>query len=93
MTTAYEQFINLQKKLKEVSDLAGFSESFYNIIREPERIIEVNIPVKMDDGTTRTFRAFRSAHSSALGPSKGGVRYDESVTYEEVKVLSTLMSL
>lgn len=93
MTTAYEQFINLQKKLKEVSDLAGFSESFYNIIREPERIIEVNIPVKMDDGTTKTFRAFRSAHSSALGPSKGGVRYDESVTYEEVKVLSTLMSL
>ena len=43
MTTAYEQFINLQKKLKEVSDLAGFSESFYNIIREPERIIEVNL--------------------------------------------------
>ena len=93
MTKAYDQFINLQKKLKEVSDLAGFSESFYNIIREPERIIEVNIPVKMDDGTTQTFRGFRSAHSSALGPSKGGVRFDESVTYEEVKVLSTLMSL
>ena len=93
MTKAYNQFINLQKKLKEVSDLAGFSESFYNIIKEPERIIEANIPVKMDDGTTKTFRAFRSAHSSALGPSKGGVRFDESVTYEEVKVLSTLMSL
>lgn len=93
MTKAYDQFINLQKKLKEVSDLAGFSESFYNIIKEPERIIEANIPVKMDDGTTKTFRAFRSAHSSALGPSKGGVRFDESVTYEEVKVLSTLMSL
>ena len=93
MTKAYDQFINLQKKLKEVSDLAGFSESFYNIIKEPERIIEVNIPVKMDDGTTQTFRGFRSAHSSALGPSKGGVRFDESVTYEEVKVLSTLMSL
>ena len=93
MTKAYDQFINLQKNLKEVSDLAGFSESFYNVIKEPERIIEANIPVKMDDGTTKIFRAFRSAHYTALGPAKGGVRFDESVTYEEVKVLSTLMSL
>lgn len=93
MTKAYDQFINLQKKLKKVSDLAGFSESFYELIKEPERVIEANIPVKMDDGTTKTFKAFRSAHSTALGPAKGGVRFDESVTYEEVKVLSTLMSL
>lgn len=93
MTKAYDQFINLQKKLKEVSDLAGFSESFYEVIKEPERVIEANIPVKMDNGTTKTFRAFRSAHSTALGPAKGGVRFDKSVTYEEVKVLSTLMSL
>lgn len=93
MTKAYDQLINLQKKLKKVSDLAGFSESFYELIKEPERVIEANIPVKMDDGTTKTFKAFRSAHSTALGPAKGGVRFDESVTYEEVKVLSTLMSL
>ncbi|WP_296113441.1 Glu/Leu/Phe/Val dehydrogenase [uncultured Anaerococcus sp.] len=93
MTKANEQFKNLQNKLKEVSKLAGFSESFYNIIKEPERTIEVNIPVKMDDGRTETFRAYRSAHSTALGPAKGGVRFDESVSYEEVKVLSTLMSL
>ncbi len=93
MTKAYDQLINLQKKLKEVSDLAGFPESFYNIINEPERIIETNIPVKMDDGSVKTFRAFRSAHSTALGPAKGGVRFHETVTYDEVKVLSTLMSL
>ena len=93
MTKAYDQFINLQKKLKEVSELAGFSKSFYEIIKEPERVIEVNIPVKMDNGTSKCFKAYRSSHNTALGPAKGGVRFDESVTYDEVKVLSTLMSL
>ena len=93
MSNAKEQFLDLQDKLKKVCEIAGLSESFYEIIKEPERIIEANIPVKMDDGTTKTFRAFRSAHSTALGPSKGGVRFHQSVTYEEVKVLSTLMSL
>lgn len=93
MTKAYQEFINLQEKIKKACETAGFSESFYQVIKEPERIIETNIPVKMDDGSVKTFKAFRSAHSTALGPAKGGVRFHETVTYDEVKVLSTLMSL
>lgn len=93
MTTAYQEFINLQEKIKKACDKAGFSESFYQVIKEPERVIETNIPVKMDDGSVKSFKAFRSAHSTALGPAKGGVRFHETVTYDEVKVLSTLMSL
>lgn len=93
MTKAYQEFINLQEKIKKACETAGFSESFYLVIKEPERIIETNIPVKMDDGRVKTFKAFRSAHSTALGPAKGGVRFHETVTYDEVKVLSTLMSL
>ena len=93
MTKAYQEFINLQEKIKKACETAGFSESFYQVIKEPERIIETNIPVKMDDGSVKTFKAFRSAHSTALAPAKGGVRFHETVSYEEVKVLSTLMSL
>ena len=93
MTKAYQEFINLQEKIKKACETAGFSESFYQVIKEPERIIETNIPVKMDDGSVKTFKAFRSAHSTALGPAKGGVRFHETVSYDEVKVLSTLMSL
>ena len=93
MTTAYQEFINLQEKIKKACEKAGISESFYEIIKEPERVIETNIPVKMDDGSVKTFKAYRSAHSTALGPAKGGVRFHETVSYEEVKVLSTLMSL
>lgn len=91
--TAKDQLKNLQGKLKAASQEAGLSESFYNIIKDPERTIEVSIPVKMDDGTVKTFRAYRSVHSTALGPGKGGVRFDKTVTVDEVKVLSTLMSL
>ena len=93
MDTSNNQFKNLQANLKRACDKLELDSSVYEIIKEPERIIEANIPVKMDDGTTKTFRAFRSVHSTALGPGKGGVRFDETVTYEEVKVLSTLMSL
>lgn len=62
------------------------------IIAEPERILEVNIPVRMDDGTLKVFTGFRAQHSTVLGPAKGGVRYHPSVSLDEVKTLSFWMT-
>jgi glutamate dehydrogenase/leucine dehydrogenase len=59
----------------------------------PERIIEVNIPVKMDDGSTRVFTGYRSQHNGARGPYKGGIRYHQDVTRDEVMALSAWMSI
>lgn len=59
----------------------------------PERVIEVSIPVVMDDGTTRVFTGYRSQHNGARGPYKGGIRYHQDVNKDEVMALSTWMSI
>lgn len=60
---------------------------------EPERVIEVNIPVRMDNGDTQVFKGFRSQHNNARGPYKGGIRFHPLVTREEVMALSIWMSV
>ena len=62
------------------------------IIAIPERTLEVSIPVKMDDGTTKVFTGYRSQHSTILGPAKGGVRYHQNVSMDEVKTLAFWMT-
>ncbi|MDO4935962.1 MAG: Glu/Leu/Phe/Val dehydrogenase [Phascolarctobacterium sp.] len=62
------------------------------IIAEPERVLEVHIPVRMDDGSLKVFTGFRAQHSTVLGPAKGGVRYHPSVCLDEVKTLSFWMT-
>lgn len=59
----------------------------------PERIIEVSIRLRMDDGSEQVVPGFRSQHSSLLGPYKGGIRFHVDVSREEVMALSLLMSL
>lgn len=61
-------------------------------LSEPDRIIEGDLEVKMDDGSTKKFKAFRSQHDDARGPYKGGIRFHQNVSLEEVKALSTWMT-
>lgn len=67
-------------------------EVYYDYLKEPERFIEITIPVRMDDGSTRIFKGYRSQHSSLRGPSKGGIRFHPQVDADEVKALSLWMS-
>lgn len=62
------------------------------IIGAPERTIEVSIPVKMDDGSVKVFTGYRSQNSTVLGPAKGGVRYHQNVSMDEVKTLGFWMT-
>ena len=62
------------------------------ILSNPNRIIEVSIPVKMDNGAIKVFRGFRVQHCNLPGPYKGGIRYHPNVDMEEVKALATLMT-
>lgn len=70
----------------------GLNPGAAAIIAHPERTLEVSIPVKMDDGTTRVFTGYRSQHSTVLGPAKGGVRYHQNVSMDEVKTLAFWMT-
>lgn len=62
-------------------------------LKEPERVLTVSIPVRMDDGEVRAFIGYRSQHSDVIGPCKGGVRFHPDVTLDEVKALSMWMTI
>lgn len=80
--------IPLNKAIEVMQLDAGASA----IIATPERTLEVSIPVKMDDGSTKVFTGYRSQHSTVLGPAKGGVRYHQNVSMDEVKTLAFWMT-
>lgn len=79
---------NLHEALKEIG-----REEYYSRLENPERFVEVNFPVQMDDGSKKMFQGFRSQHNTARGPGKGGIRFSEHVNEDEVKALSLWMLL
>src|SRR5882672_4289667 len=62
------------------------------ILRTPKRVMEVSIPVKLDNGQVKVFTGFRVQHNVARGPAKGGIRYHPNVTLDEVKALAAWMT-
>lgn len=67
-------------------------EHVHTILRQPKTEIIVNFPVKMDDGRYRLFKGYRIQHSNILGPYKGGMRFHEVTSLDEVKALAALMT-
>ncbi|MFA9398929.1 MAG: Glu/Leu/Phe/Val dehydrogenase [Clostridiaceae bacterium] len=85
-------FIIAQMQLKAACDKLGEEEAVYLLLSEPERTLEVSIPVKMDDGSSKIFKGYRVQHNDAPGPTKGGVRFHPNVTKDEVKALAMWMT-
>jgi len=74
------------------ADALGLDQDTREMIKYPERVLTVTVPVRMDDGHIRRFEAFRVQHSTARGPAKGGIRFHPQVTIDEVKALATWMT-
>ena len=84
--------VGAQRRVKVACDKLGMPADVYEILKNPMRMFEVSIPVKMDDGSVRVFTGFRAQHNTAVGPSKGGVRFHPMVTRDEVAALSIWMT-
>lgn len=70
----------------------GLDPGISAIMRSPRATLEVNFPVKMDDGSVQVFTGFRVQHNTARGPAKGGIRFHPAVTLDEVKALAMWMT-
>ena len=81
-----------QKQVKSACDKLNADPAVYEILKNPMRVLEVSFPVKLDNGTVKTFVGYRSQHNNAVGPFKGGLRFHPNVTRDEVKALSTWMT-
>lgn len=83
-----------QEQLQNALDVLDYPnrEEVWQSLKEPERILEVSIPTRMDNGEIKDFKGFRCQHNTALGPAKGGVRYHWNVSRSEVKSLAMWMT-
>lgn len=87
-------FLSAQKQMQTAYQfLEGKYDDEFQKILTPDRVIEVSIPVKMDNWRLKVFTWYRSQHNAARGPYKGWVRYHENVSKDEVMALSMWMSI
>ena len=90
-----DAFQNARKQIRHACDLyeeCKLDTNKYELISHPRRILEVNIPIRMDSGYIKTFTWFRSQHNDARWPFKGWIRFHQDVNREEVKALSMWMT-
>ena len=87
--TAYD---SAMENFDLAADALNLTIDVRNMIKYPERILHVNLPVRMDNGHIQRFEGYRVQHSTARGPAKGGIRYHPGVTLDEVKALATWMT-
>jgi glutamate dehydrogenase (NAD(P)+) len=84
-------FESFQEQVGDAAAHVDVDDGLLERLRNPERILETNLSVEMDDGSIEIFRAFRSQFNGDRGPYKGGIRYHPQVSREEVKALSGWM--
>jgi glutamate dehydrogenase/leucine dehydrogenase len=85
-------FEAMMSRFHVASQILGLEEEIYNVLKNPARQVIVSLPVTMDDGSIKVFEGYRVIHSTILGPSKGGIRFDMNVNLDEVKALAAWMT-
>ncbi len=90
MSTPFENAIKQLEKSAKILDL---KPQIFELLKTPDRILELKVPVKMDDGSLRIFNGYRVQHNNWAGPYKGGLRYFPTVDLDEVKALAFWMTI
>ena len=85
-------FRTAMTQFEQAIPYADVNESIAERLRYPERAVMVTVPIRRDDGPVDVFPAYRVQHSSVLGPTKGGIRYDPHVTLGECTALAVWMT-
>ena len=81
-----------QRQFDLAAERLNLDPGLRQVLREPRRTLTVTFPVKMDDGSVQVFTGYRVQHNLGRGPAKGGLRYHQDVTLDEVKALAMWMT-
>jgi glutamate dehydrogenase (NAD(P)+) len=87
-----ETFLNAQKQLDQVAGLMNLDSGILERLRYPRKALIVSVPIKLDNGKTKTFTGYRVQHDQSLGPTKGGIRFHHGVNLGEVAALAMWMT-
>ena len=80
------------ERLDDAAKLADLDPDIHRILRTPQRVLEVAVPVRMDDGSVEVYTGWRVHHDTTRGPGKGGIRFHPEVDANEVKALAAAMT-
>ncbi len=80
------------KQFNKAADIMHLESWIREVLSYPERVVEVSIPLRMDNGEVRVFEGYRCQYNNALGPYKGGIRYSPDVDKDEVIALAQWMT-
>ncbi|MCX6029574.1 MAG: Glu/Leu/Phe/Val dehydrogenase [Chloroflexi bacterium] len=92
MSIEFSMFAFAQRHFDEIAEALNLSPAMRAFLRVPMRALHFTIPVQMDDGSYRTFQAFRVQHNDARGPAKGGVRFHPNETIDSLRALAMWMT-
>jgi glutamate dehydrogenase (NADP+) len=87
-----DPFVDALRRLEPAIAQADLDPEVLQQLRYPRAVLQVSIPVRMDDGSLRVFEGYRVRHDDTRGPAKGGIRYHPDVTLSEVKALAFWMT-
>ncbi|MCK8600811.1 Glu/Leu/Phe/Val family dehydrogenase [Desulfoferrobacter suflitae] len=88
----FNPFTTAQQQLDEAAGELGLDPATHELLRWPMHEIKATLPVRMDDGSTRIFHAFRIQYNTARGPAKGGIRWHPQETVDTVRALAAWMT-
>jgi len=91
MSEETNPFESLQEQIDDAAAYLDTPPDVIERLKHPDRVLETNLAVEMDDGSIEVFSAYRSQFNGDRGPYKGGIRYHPNVTRDEVKALSGWM--
>ncbi|MFZ5364767.1 MAG: Glu/Leu/Phe/Val family dehydrogenase [Patescibacteria group bacterium] len=86
-------FDNAMRQLDNAAKIINLDKNVHEALKRPQKLIEVSLPVKMDDGSLKFFEGYRVQYNNWRGPFKGGVRFFPQVDKDEVKALSFWMTI
>ncbi|HXU86807.1 MAG TPA: Glu/Leu/Phe/Val dehydrogenase [Verrucomicrobiae bacterium] len=81
-----------QQQFDLAAERLNLDPGLRRVLREPRRELTVHFPVKMDDGSVQVYTGYRVQHNLGRGPAKGGIRYHQDVSLDEVKALAMWMT-
>jgi glutamate dehydrogenase (NAD(P)+) len=92
VTPVIDPWVSAQRQFDIAADRLDLDPALRAVLREAERELIVSVPVRMDDGSVQVFTGYRVQHNLGRGPSKGGLRYHQDVSLNEVRALAMWMT-
>jgi glutamate dehydrogenase (NAD(P)+) len=92
VTTGSDPWAAILERLDDAAKIVGLDADIHRILRTPKRVLEVAVPVRMDDGRVEVFQGWRVHHDVTRGPAKGGIRFHPDVDAHEVSALAAGMT-